>query len=335
MTKHDNFQRPAIRAAAHIHQHLVLPSCQGRIALPLSRWQELEAGMNRLHHVQSRYWRAASHSVASDLDYQLRRFSAELDSLRARLPQAGDVSKISQPGAIVGDLLALLQEFDTVEIDLKSKRISATTAEIELESVHLGAFRIVLHWERIGAGRAYDVIAIEPNCPVGRSDVTHPHVEDHQLCEGAGAPAIRAALAGGRLLDFFVLVRQILETYNGNSAYVPLSDWSGNDDVTCADCGCFTSSDESGCCERCDARVCTDCESSCQQCGRYVCSECRGQCAKCSESCCQSCLNEVPGRSGLVCDDCLTKKEDQEDVVHQQEGVAVDAVCVGQVGVSA
>lgn len=335
MTKPDYFQRQAIRAAAHIHRHLVLPSCLGRLALPQSRWQELEAGMNRLHHVQSRSWRAASQSVASDLDYQFRRLSAELDSLRARLPQTGRVPKVSQPSGIVGDLLALQQEFDAVEIDLKEKRISATTAEIELEGVHLGAFRIVLHCERIGAGRAYDAVATNPNCPVGRSDVTHPHVEEHQLCEGAGAPAIRAALAGGRLLDFFVLVRQILETYNGNSAYVPLSDWSGSDDVTCADCGCFMSSDESSCCERCDARVCSDCESSCQQCGRFVCSECCGQCTKCSESCCQSCLNEVAGGQRLACDGCLTKEEDQEDVVHQQEGAAADAVCLGEVAVPA
>ena len=65
------------------------------------------------------------------------------------------------------------------------------TEGIVLEDVELGAFRIVLHWERIGAGRAYAVVALDPNCPVGRSDATHPHVEDHQLCEGAGATAIR------------------------------------------------------------------------------------------------------------------------------------------------
>lgn len=334
MGKPDNFQRQATRAAAHIHQHLVQPSCHERLALPLIRWQELEVGMNRLHYVQSRAWRAASQYLASDLEYQLRRLAEDLDSLRMRLSQAGRRAVISQPSAIVGDLVALQQEFDLVEIDLKEKRICVTTASIELEEVDLGAFQIVLHWERIGAGRAYDVIAIDPNCPVGRKEVTHPHVEDNQLCEGAGATAIRSALSSGRLLDFFVLIRQILKTYNGGSAYVQLSDWSGSDDVTCADCGCFMSSEDAYTCERCDARVCSDCESSCQECGRSVCCECCGLCAKCSQSCCQSCLNEVPGRSGLVCDGCLSKLEDQEDV-DQQKVAEADAVCLGEAAVPA
>src|SRR5205085_12208461 len=196
---------------------------------------------------------------------------AELDSLRARLPQSSPPNQVSTAGTIAADLLALAGEFEAVAIDLKEKTIRVDTEGIVLEDVDLGAFRIVLHWERIGAGRAYDVVAIDPNCPVGRGNVTHPHVEDHQLCEGAGATAIRTALASGRLLDFFVMIRQILQTYNGGSAYVPLSDWSGSEDVTCTDCGCLMSSEDGCSCERCDARICTDCESSCRGCGRYVC----------------------------------------------------------------
>jgi hypothetical protein len=64
--------------------------------------------------------------------------------------------------------------------------------------------------------------------------VTHPHVCNGQLCEGDGAAPIKAALGSGRLLDFFVLVGQILETYNDASAHVTLDNWEGR---SCNDCG--------------------------------------------------------------------------------------------------
>lgn len=337
MSTQQPFQRQALRAAVRIHQHLCTSHPPSRyVALPQPQWEEASTLIRRLHFVQSRAWAAASLTVAGDLEYQLRRLSAELDSLRGRLPQAYPPSKVATAGVIAADLLALAEEFEAVDIDLKAKTIKVDTEAIVLEEVHLGAFRIVLHWERIGAGRAYDVIATDPNPPVGRKDVTHPHVEDHQLCEGAGAPAIRTALASGRLLDFFVLVRQILQTYNGNSAYVPLSDWSSSDDVTCADCGCFMSSDDACTCERCDARVCTDCESSCPQCGRYICCECCGTCSKCSSNFCQTCLNEAAGSQRLICDSCLSKEEKASNHEQaEQPTLTADAVCLGETAVPA
>jgi hypothetical protein len=336
MSTEQPFQRQAIRAAVRIHQHLCTPSAHARyIALPQPQWEEASTLIRRFHFVQGRVWRAASQSMARDLEYQLRRLSAELDSLRARLPPASPPDKVSTAGVIAADLVALAGEFEAVDMDLKEKTIRVETEVIVLEGIHLGAFRIVLHWERIGAGRAYDVVAIDPNCPVGRGDVTHPHVEDHQLCEGAGASAIRTALASGRLLDFFLLVRQILETYNGNSAYVSLSDWSGSDDVTCADCGCFTSSEDAVSCERCDVRTCSDCQSSCQGCGRYLCCECCGACADCSNSFCQTCLNEVAEIQRLLCDSCLEQKEDSEDVEDNREATEADALCLGEAAVPA
>jgi hypothetical protein len=323
------FQRQAIRAAIRIHEHLRSPSCQtAKLALPVRSWDNVAALLARLHLVQSRGWQAAGQLVVSDLEYQLRRLIAELDSLRARLPGAPE--RISSAGTIAADLLALSEEFEAVAIDLKAKVLRVDTAGIVLEDVNLGPFQIVLHWERIAAGRAYEVVAVDPHCPAGRSDVTHPHVEDHQLCEGAGVTAIRTALASGRLLDFFLLVRQILETYNGGSAYVSLSDWAGSEDVTCADCGCFTSSEDCGCCERCDARICTNCESSCGDCGRYMCCECCALCAGCSRSFCQTCLNEAAARERRLCDSCLEKKEIAVDVQDNREAAAPDGVRLGE-----
>ena len=95
--------------------------------------------------------------------------------------------------------------FEEVSVDLKDKTITVQTACIELDYVDFGPFNIVLHWERIGQGRAFDVIAKEPNRSQVNDRVTHPHVREDELCEGEGTTAIHAALASGRLLDFFVL----------------------------------------------------------------------------------------------------------------------------------
>jgi hypothetical protein len=83
---------------------------------------------------------------------------------------------------------------------------------------------------------------------VGVQVGTHPHVREKLLCEGDGAASIRRALAEGRLLDFFTLVRQVLETYNPGSAYVELSRWNG---VTCKDCGYIMPGDGYGTCDLC------------------------------------------------------------------------------------
>ncbi len=42
-----------------------------------------------------------------------------------------------------------------------------------------------------------------------------------------------AALTEGRLLDFFMIVRQVLQTYSPDSPYVSLDDWYGRQ---CSDC---------------------------------------------------------------------------------------------------
>ena len=54
------------------------------------------------------------------------------------------------------------------------------------------------------------------------------------LCEGEGRLPVLRALEQGRLLDFFLLVRNVLSTYNPDGAHLPLSRWRG---APCTDCG--------------------------------------------------------------------------------------------------
>jgi len=219
--------------------------------------------------------------------------------------------QVSGPRDIAADLAALEDEFEKVELNLQEKKLSVVTSDIELEDTYLGSFRIVLHWEEIGQGPCYDVIAEDPHPADANDDVTHPHVSGETLCEGEGSTAIRKAIAQGRLLDFFTLVKQILETYNPDSAYVSLSRWKGGQE--CYDCGGQTSADESWGCSRCGETVCDSCHSSCEACDETLCSGCSSSCQECRGVFCRGCLEFRPGSRVLVCNHCLEKGNESDD----------------------
>jgi hypothetical protein len=141
--------------------------------------------------------------------------------------------------------------------------------------------------DAVGQSRAYRVIAVRPCPAAGNDEVTHPHVRDETLCEGDGSVPIRAALSQGRLLDFFILVNQILQTYNPDSAHVLLDRWDG---ISCRDCGWRMPRDEHGLCDRCEEPLCSDCSTHCQGCDRFICSGCVSECSDCGEHLCAQCL---------------------------------------------
>ena len=128
------------------------------------------------------------------------------------------------------------------------------------------------------------MIAIDAN-PAGANDsVTHPHVQDEELCEGDGQQSIRKALEQGRLLDFFVIVANLLRTYNSGSPYISLSEWHG---VECADCGYSVSADDRWICEKCETTLCEECNYNCFGCDRIYCNECVTRCENCEEYSCR------------------------------------------------
>lgn len=303
-------RRLALRAGVKIHEHLLGADRGSRLLeLPDRVWQQCSKTVQRLRFAQMRGWHAAVQSLGDDLHYTAGCLLRELQLFRDSLPQRRIAKSVASAGEMAADLAALEQEFDEVALDFQERTVSVLTAPIILEHVHLGPFRIVLTWEQIGRGCAYKLIAEEPNTAQGIDDVTHPHVRDQSLCEGEGKAAIRAALGSGRLLDFFMLVRQILETYNPASAHVTLSQWEGH---TCKDCGSSQSRDDSLTCERCDDDVCSDCASSCNRCGRYACNECTAICAECDNSFCSACITAEAG-SRLLCGQCLAAQQEREN----------------------
>jgi hypothetical protein len=314
----------AIRAALRVHEHLAgARRLEGLVQLPTQEWEQAERLLQRLELALRRGWRAASGSLLTDLEYSLRRLSTECDTCRANLPRPAAVDRIAPPSEIVADILALDDEFDGLAIKLEENLLQIETDPIVLEETALGRFRIELRWDLIGRERAYEVIAESPNTPENDEEVTHPHVRDNLLCEGEGAAPIRRALAEGRLLDFFTLVRQVLETYNPGSAYVELSRWNG---VTCKDCGYIMPRDGYGTCDRCEDPVCSECSVGCSRCDRYVCNGCSTTCEACDRMLCESCLQAADSSGQLLCPTCFEETQEESDELERfQEDAAPDA----------
>lgn len=296
--------RPLLRLAIAVHdraraEQSHLPAAE----LPSAAWQQCELLYRRLHSARQRVWNMAAARLQGDLEAAVQRLEAELGGIQRRsdVPQANGAATIRD---IYADLLALQEDFDALAFDRKARTISVTTESIELEGVQLGPFEIRLDWSDPARGHPYNyrVVAVDPNPAASDESVTHPHVQDEALCEGDGRSAIRRALEQARLLDFFVLVANLLRTYNPSSPYVSLSDWSG---VECADCGTSTRTDERSTCQKCDSTLCGECYVCCPGCDCTFCGECVAHCACCQASHCQGCLNACERCENLVCDDCL------------------------------
>ena len=164
------------------------------------------------------------------------------------------------------------------------------------------------------------MIALEPNPSANNEEVTHPHVQNQELCEGEGILPIRHALQHGRLGDFFQIVSQILHTYNPGSAYVSLGDWDG---VSCAACGYTVAEDERTSCWATSDIVCYECAVTCPDCDHDFAPDSVTPCTECEEKHCHECLDE--GR----CHACCEKIEDEENQSEQPQTETGPGGCGG------
>ena len=296
-------RRPLWRAAAMIADRLSRRRNRSSLPQPpADAWERLLTTDGYLKLALEKGWQHAAVEAKCDVDAayyglvrKLEEYSRDVDAL------AGEQCRQTEAD-IFRDLVALEEEFDEMEIELDESAISVTTGNIVLEGLDLGRFQIVLSWNLIGEPHPYLVKALDPNPAGSDSTVTHPHVRDEALCEGDGQQAVSNALREGRLLDFFILVRQILETYNEDGPFVRLSRWDG---VACRDCGYSESDDDASSCEACEADICGDCGSSCRTCSRTICSGCQTCCAGCDETCCERCLKICAGCDEQFCELCL------------------------------
>ena len=275
----------AIRAAAAGN-----PARPTSAELPRTAWQYCDDLVRKIRRAIERGWYLAAAELAFNLRYEVARLRAELGELDQQFTTSAD--HVVSATEIYRDLMALGDEFSEWSCDRATKTLSVTTAPIELEGIYLGPFEIRLHWDRIrsGGADAYQVVALDPRPSATRDDVTHPHVRQEELCEGEGRQPIRRALAEGRLLDFFLLVSNLLQSYNAESPFVALADWFAE---SCADCGSLVDEEDRYVCTECDSSLCDECQRQCSNCGDSFCSDCVGPCEGCDDQFCQSCLAAV------------------------------------------
>jgi len=315
-----------LRAAESIRAHLLRLSCTSAdIYLPEEHWSDCQSVVRQLRWAAKRGWNNCQTRLNERLEQRLT-------SCVERLQQAVGQLSIRSPrvrppalGIVFGELCALSDEFDGCAVDLTNATVSVITEPVVLEDIALGPFEIRLDWTRIGERRCYRVIALEPNPACEASDVTHPHVKSEQLCEGEGQEAICRALLSGRLSDFFQIVKQILDTYNGGSAYTSLSEWEG---ASCGDCGQFVSEDDRSSCEHCDQNLCLNCLEPCAGCEYWFCHSCTDPCHCCDARLCRSCHRSCDRCERVCCASCLSEtnfcgecqdQENYEDTLDQIE----------------
>lgn len=263
----------------------------------------LQKLLGRMAKADQRGWRAAMQHLEDELQFQLRQVGYQLSELQhlahSTRPEPPTVREILE------ELDALESEFGGYRYDRTRQTLSVTTDPITLEEVGLGPFEIQLDlaWLNSHQRGGFHVVAIEPNPPSNSPHVTHPHVSDKVLCAGDAAAPIENALQAGRLCDFFMIVRQVLQTYNAESAYVSLEDW---DAMHCRDCDRSMGSDERNTCNRCDGEYCDECIVVCEACLEPHCRSCISSCGFCEQNHCESCLSSCRECDTTCCPSCLS-----------------------------
>jgi hypothetical protein len=205
---------------------------------------------------------------------------------------------------VLEELLQAEEEFEGLRYYPEDQILAVVTDAVELEGVYLGDFEVQLHIPALGDPNfrsLYRVVALDPHPSVRNEAVTHPHISEERLCAGDAGAAIDTALAGGRICDFFILVRSVLTNYNRDSAYVTLENWDG---AACHDCGSMMGEDDTYYCTSCDNDFCGECSSCCSRCDETTCLGCLEQCPICEDSVCGSCMTRCPECGERLCRRC-------------------------------
>lgn len=274
-----------------------------RISNLAGKFCELAAESKKLGLSLNRNWLSACGHCRDGIERLMNEIPYHISQTKQLVEKP--LGKVPQISFILAELNELENEFGGVDFNKETKALSVVTGPITLEDVYLGAFRIELgmaELDKLYRSSPYFVIALENNRPAANDEVTHPHVSSDRLCEGEGSASIGAALEEGRLVDFFTIVKNILNTYNPDSAFVMLDDWEG---IACHDCGYVCDRDNSYYCNYCDENVCEQCSTYCMSCEETICRSCAGQCEVCEETVCPNCIKKCSDCGATCCESCI------------------------------
>ena len=302
-------QEYLVRLALAISERLkTVPLHRQNAVLPVDAWQRCESVARQSCRARQHGWHLAADRLQRELACLVGRLHGDLNEVESMLGSSDGERSIATTADIYADLITLDDEFEDVSFDSRAQTLSVTTEPIELEGIYLGPFEICLDWSELAHSHShnYHVVALAPHSAATNESVTHPHVQNEDVCEGEGRLPIRMALEQGRLLDFFVIVANLLRTYNSGSPYVSLADWYG---IACTDCGTTVSDDELWMCDKCEASICGECGITCPGCGAAFCTECVTCCEECDQSHCRGCMKECSECGAQTCQDCLNDEE--------------------------
>lgn len=298
------YNKNALKIAQLIRELLAAQADQlPAICLPESYWASLQHLVRKVERAHHRGWYATRRMLTENVRREINAIGERLQDISYRLRDRLEQPVVPTESFIFREILAVVEEFRTVDCDLDTREIRVRTEPIVLNEIDLGPFEIRLELDRLGEHSPYRVVALEPRPAESNTSVTHPHVQDEVLCEGEGRAAIRAALQGGRISDFFTIVHRILSTYAQGDAHVELADWSG---IPCTDCGALAHEDDRYACEQCENTLCSDCTALCYGCNDVCCSSCLRACASCQESFCDACLTRCRKCGASLCSNCMS-----------------------------
>lgn len=185
-----------------------------RKALDKSIYKNWEAATRKLTHNAQR--------IIHDLPYAISELEHAIKNSQTKTPALRELYE---------ELRQVQVEFGRLEYNHDEPALSVFTEPIELAGIFLGDFEIRLQIPQLAEmrnGNYLQVIALDPHPAATNDCVTHPHISEEYLCAGDASVPMQTALVNGRICDFFMLVRSVLETYNPSSPYVSLDEWDGS-----------------------------------------------------------------------------------------------------------
>ena len=207
----------------------------------------------------------------------------------------------------------------TYQEGVLSVNIGNVSLDDGTEEIDLGDFILRVNLDSpmgkadYSGGRLVSGLLVEAVEPVpGSAGLYHPHVKDGKLCSGDGGDIMQLALRQGRLEDYFRIVEAVMNTYNDDSPYEPLSDWYDPDregQSMCDVCEEWWSDESTFYCSSCSVNMCENCNtvSECQGCSEWYCQECMSGCEGCGESVCAGCISSCSGCNNGYCKGCTTE----------------------------
>jgi len=325
------------RGAARIAEAITIYDQQERaLHLPINWFQEARELTMRHNAVVERGWLAAAESLHYPIGFRISCLQAELRLLTQRMQQMSLPLTTISAAEIYRDLVALEAEFPAVSFDFENSRLKVQTEEIVLEGLPLGAFQFSWNWTQLGTDRDLLVHALRPCRPYDRDDVTHPHISSDEFCVGEAAQPLECALGSGRLLDYFLILRQTLQTYNSESAFVEIPFWFQR---RCQGCNDSLPRDDESFCSACQEILCSECLQHCSNCDDEACSSCLDYCPVCDRGFCPFCRPAGGLTKEQPCESCQETPERTSRPNEQSATATTDAplqsVCLGEVDLPA